>query len=71
MPKPTPESDAAARAGSDEAITLVEYCLLRSKTDKRVELIAAFNHTEQAAGVVKDTEAAFAARFTEFANKPV
>jgi hypothetical protein len=59
---------------SDEApseLTLTEFCTLLSQSDKRVELIGAFNFVETKAGHTKDTEANFRKRFTAFINKPV
>lgn len=54
-----------------EHMMLEEFCTRLSKTDKRVELIGGFHYTEVAAGVVKDAESAFKARFDAFATKPV
>ena len=56
--------------GAVEPITLDEFCLRLSKSDKRVELIGGFHHSETSTGVVKDAEAAFKARYDAFANKP-
>lgn len=47
-------------------LTLEEFCLRLSQTDKRVEMIAGFHHSERAAGHVKDSEANFRARFSTF-----
>lgn len=52
-------------------VTLDEFCIRLSKSDKRVELIGAFAFTERAAGKQKDAEAAYADRFAAFATKPV
>lgn len=52
-------------------VTLEEFCIRLSVTDRRVELLAGFNAYETASGSVKDTEANFRARFDEFVNKPV
>lgn len=52
-------------------ITLDEFCTRLSMSDKRVELIGGFAHTEVVAGRTKDAESAFQSRFTEFVNKPV
>lgn len=51
-------------------LPLDEFCVRLSKTDRRVEMIGAFNKSEKAAGRVKDTEAAFAERYSAFINQP-
>jgi hypothetical protein len=52
-------------------LTLDEFCLRLSKSDKRVELIGAFHYTEKAAGRFKDAEQNYQTRFEAFVNKPV
>ena len=52
-------------------LTLQEFCANLSKTDKRVELIAAFFYDETKNGRVKDTESGFKSRYLTFAKKPV
>jgi hypothetical protein len=47
-------------------LSLDEFCARLSLTDKRVELIGGFHHTERAAGHNKDVEAAFKERFIAF-----
>lgn len=64
-----PSAAVAAPAAQD--LTLHEFCIRLSSVDKRVELIGAFHYSETASGVVKDTEAAFNARFAAFITKPV
>lgn len=63
----------AEEVGSEKeyALTLEEFCTRLSVSDKRVELIGAFAHTEAVAGRSKDTETAYAARYSDFINKPV
>lgn len=56
---------------SAEPMTLQEFCILLSNSDRRVELIAAFNHTETLSGRIKDTAVEYQTRFNAFANKPV
>ena len=70
------EADAAEAApeptiAAEEHLSLDEFCIRLSKTDKRVELIGGFRYTEIAAGSVKDSESGFKARFDAFAIKPV
>jgi hypothetical protein len=65
------ESNNDTPVAAPEEQTLVEFCARLSKTDKRVELIGAFHHSEVAAGRVKDLESEFQSRFTAFINKPV
>jgi hypothetical protein len=50
---------------------LEEFCQRLSHGDRRVELIAGFHAEEKRAGNTKDLESAYAARFQEFATKPV
>ena len=72
MPTPsndTPAAPAPAQAQSDE-LTLTEFCTRLSRTDRRVELIGGFHAVTSRAGVIKDTEAGFAARFEAFATQP-
>lgn len=67
------KEDAAAPAQPDEnsfPLTLVEFCTQLSSKDKRVALIGGFHHAETAAGTVKDTVAAFTARYEAFINQP-
>jgi hypothetical protein len=54
-----------------EHITLDEFCMRLSKTDKRVEMIGAFNYVETQAGRFKDAEQNYQTRFQAFVNKPV
>ena len=54
----------------EAAITLEEFCVRLSNTDKRVEMIGAFNHGETRAGRIKDTESNYRSRFDAFVNKP-
>lgn len=65
----TQPKEAAAETRESFPLTLEEFCIRLSRTDKRVELIGAFNFVEKRAGRIKDTEAAFAERFDKFANQ--
>lgn len=56
---------------SEFPLSLDEFCAQLSQTDKRVESIGAFHTTEKAAGRVKDLASAYAARFSDFLNKPM
>lgn len=77
MAKNNEVADSAAEAQAPVApdagfeLTLDEFCIRLSNTDKRVELIGGFAYSERAAGTIKDTESAFKARFAAFATKPV
>lgn len=57
-------------AQKDFPLSLDEFCARLSQTDRRVEMIGAFNAAEKAAGRVKDTEQAFNARYVAFINQP-
>lgn len=54
----------------DIPLSLDEFCMRLSNTDKRVELIGAFHYVETQAGSLRDTEVAFQSRYTAFATKP-
>lgn len=58
----TPPAIVAAAAQSP----LDEFCMALSRTDTRVELIAAFYATEAAAGRMADTDDAFKSRYEAF-----
>lgn len=66
------QNSVAASAAADEPqeLTLAEYCVRKSQTDRRVELINGFHHDEKVNGRIKDTEHAFDSRFAAFINKP-
>lgn len=63
--------DAIDVASDAEPVTLDEFCMRLSKSDKRVELIGAFHFVENKAGRLKDAEHKYQARFEAFVNKPV
>lgn len=65
------ENDQAADAPAAEALTLDEFCVRLSTTDRRPELLAGFHFVETRAAHLKDTEAAYRARFNEYVNTPV
>jgi hypothetical protein len=72
MAKTETLKDAAAPAEVSEfPVTLTEFCSRLSATDKRVELIAAFHHDEEAAGRLSDLEGAYRTRLAAFAARPV
>lgn len=54
-----------------EQVTLEEFCLRLSNSDRRVELIGAFHFVEKQASRFKDAESNYASRFSAFVNKPV
>lgn len=53
-----------------ERVSLDEFCTRLSETEKRYALIAGFAATERKARRVRDTEAAFQARFAAFIKQP-
>lgn len=65
-------SKAAAESApaTDFPLSLDEFCMRLSSTDKRTELIGAFNHVEKLAGRLLDTDGNFRARFEAFASQP-
>lgn len=69
MAKQTPATDTAP-AEAVEDVTLDEFCLRLSNTDRRVEMIGGFHSDEKRAGRVKDAEAAYSTRYQAFVHKP-
>lgn len=63
------KTEAPTEAAVDDSLTLTEFCIRQSISDKRVEMIGAFEFTEKAAGRVKDSAAAFASRYAAFTTK--
>lgn len=60
-----------AAVAPEPTLSLDEFCVRLSVTEKRPEAIAGFHYTENAAGRVKGTQDEYASRFREFLNKPV
>jgi hypothetical protein len=52
-------------------VTLNEFCARLSESVRRPELIGGFFATERGAGHLRDSEAAYRARYDEFVNKPL
>lgn len=69
MAKQVPAEETAIQPEAD-AVTLEEFCLRLSNTDRRVEMIGAFHSEERRAGRVKDAEDAYSVRYQAFVNKP-
>ncbi len=53
-----------------EQVSLHEFCIRLSETEKRVELIGGFEADERLNGRKKDSSAAYASRFQAFVSKP-
>lgn len=53
-----------------QKITVENFCIGLSSTDKRVEMIAAFHHEEVVAKRMHDTQERYQSRFEEFVTKP-
>lgn len=62
---------AAEPVSAGEPLTLTEFCTRLSATERRVELIGAFEADERRAGRLKDTAEQFGERFQAFITKPV
>lgn len=63
--KPTQPADPA-----EFPLPLAEFCARLSATDKRVELLSAFAHSETKAGRLKDVQSAYGRRFAAFVKQP-
>lgn len=62
--KPTTDNNLLIKLSIDD------FCVRLSETDKRVEMISAFNSDERQAGRVSDTADNYASRYQVFLNKP-
>lgn len=51
-------------------LSLTEFCIRASRTDRRIELLGAFESVEKAAGRHQDTEQAYKNRLDAFARAP-
>lgn len=67
----SPASPAATAAPDSFPVSLDEFCQRHSKVERSVELLAAFHHTETAAGRGQDMHGAFEARLQTFRTRPV
>lgn len=66
---PQAEEPAAADPNAEQVL-LDEWCAERSLTDRRVELLAVFNHRERQAGRLRDSRGAYARRYAQVESKP-
>jgi hypothetical protein len=66
----TAVATAEAVADVEFPLTVVEYCTHLSATDRRVELIGAFEHSERVAGRSSDIASNFSRRYAAFVNQP-
>lgn len=65
-----PNSEPESLETAEPILSLHEHCIRLSVDDRRVELIAAFESAERAAGRLRDTASAYAERYQAFINKP-
>lgn len=72
MSNKTEKKEAAPTQPVDGSfpLTLDEFCKQLSVNDKRVALIGGFHATEKKTGRVKDTAAAYQARYDAFIKQP-
>ena len=70
--EPVKTEPAAVKAAPEKEtqLTLDEFCMRLSTTDRRAELIGGFHSVEKKNDRQKDTETAFRARFEAFVNEP-
>jgi alpha-beta hydrolase superfamily lysophospholipase len=64
---PVPTGDPVTDKASDK-VSLNRFCTDLSTTDKRVELIGGFHHSEKVAGRLRDTAEAYSQRYAAFAT---
>lgn len=70
--KPTPaqtETKVADKV-APVVLTLQEFCTRLSESDRRVNLIGAFEFNERSTSKLHDTEDAYRARYNAFLNRP-
>lgn len=70
MAKQVPADEPVVQSEQADAVTLEEFCLRLSNTDRRIEMIGAFHSEERRAGRIKDAEGAYSVRYQAFVNKP-
>ena len=68
---PTHALPTATPAPEAFPLSLDEFCAQHSTVHRGVELLAAFHHTETAAGRTHGLAGEFAARFAAFGARPV
>lgn len=61
---------AEPTASAEFPLSLSEFCTRLSASDKRVELIGAFEHAERVAGRESDLESIYTGRYAAFATQP-
>lgn len=64
------EQPVNAPVEAPAVISLTEFCIRLSETEKRVELIGGFEADERRNGRRNDSAEAFAVRFSEFVSRP-
>jgi hypothetical protein len=62
---------AAGGVVSEPEISLDEFCLSISRTDRRVELLAGFHLDERAHGRLRGAASVYRQRLAEYAARPV
>ena len=62
-------SNSETKAADRTVMSLDEYCARRSETDKRIPLLAGFNHQMEAAGMTRANVSAFDEAFNKYCNK--
>lgn len=65
---PAPAGEPVTDTAAPARVSLKRFCMDLSLTDKRVEMIGGFHHTEKFAGRLLDTVENFTARYTAFAD---
>lgn len=70
MPKKSPAIPSYTDSGSGFPQSIDEFCAALSQTDKRVELIAAFNKAQKRAGNRKNYTNFYAMQFQQFVGIP-
>lgn len=65
------DAPAQVEPPKDFELTVNEFCIRRSATDRRVELLGAFAADERRAGHLKDTSDAYTRRLADFTARPI
>jgi hypothetical protein len=69
-PEKAKSQDVAPVLEQAPAISLKEFCIRLSETEKRVELIGGFEADERRQGRLNDTASNYTGRFQAFVSRP-
>lgn len=65
---PAPAGEPVTDTAAPTRVSLKRFCMDLSKTDRKVEMIGGFYHSESVAGHLLDTQEAYLERYAVFAK---